>query len=196
MNCQPLDQQRSIDAQDINTVAQPLGPVGQVDKNIVARAQGRRHRISLDADQRELRGRRCGQRLQPAGFEGKVRPSAFLARNGTGSGRSPDRDPCHRHQFAKFGGCIVRQSAEHRFRNLEITRQSPSLALLQLPRRPFAEILLDIGVVAPDQPRQRGEILPPLRAQHLQHLPRVRTHEHSINPRKIPRQVGNALEME
>ena len=50
----------------------------------------------------------------------------------------------------------------------EIARQRPPLGLGQAARRALAEILLDVRIVAPKQPRQPGEAFAPLDAEPLQ----------------------------
>ena len=52
--------------------------------------------------------------------------------------------------------------AQSRLGYTEIAREQRPVALSEQPRRPARDELLEIGGVAPDQPRQRGIALPAL----------------------------------
>ncbi len=61
----------------------------------------------------------------------------------------------------------VRRAAEQRFRNREIARELAPLLLAKPLGHAAADELLDVGRVAPEHPRQAGEILAALGAQAL-----------------------------
>ena len=185
MHRQPLDQQRIIDPQDINPVAQRLLARRPINQDIVAGIERRRHRVALDPDQRQFRRWRGGDCLQPARIEREIGPPALVPGDRAGTGRRAHFAAHHRHQRAERRAIVVGHPAEHRFGHLEIARQRAPLAFLQLARRPLAQILLNIGVVAADQPRQRREIFAPLGAQFLEKVAwRVR-HNESLTVRKF-----------
>ena len=82
-----LDHQGIVDAQHVNAVAQPLAGIAEVDQDVVAGIQGRRHRIAFDANDRQVgRGAR-GQGLEPALVERKIGLAQFLGDDRAGPGR-------------------------------------------------------------------------------------------------------------
>ena len=167
---EPLHHQRAVEPQHIDAVAQPRRAVAAIDQDIVAVAERRRHRIAGDADQRQA---------APAGRAPPAAASRDRRRYGRSAARRRRTRPPrprradragHRNQprppAGSRGGAPSIASSTPKYR--ASSRRSASASRFGLPR---LMILLHVGRVAPDQPRQAGESLAPLLDQRARARP-------------------------
>ena len=143
MDGQALHQQAVLNPQHVDAVPQRFVAARPVEQDVVAVVQRRRHRVALDADDRQGLGARSGQCPQPAIVEGEIgmAPLARAARRGRPTRGPGPASPAP----GRCSAARSRRTAEQGFGNAEIARQLAPFVLLESSWRPPADVLLNVG---------------------------------------------------
>ena len=93
-----------------------------------------------------------GQLAQPSFVEAELRAFAFHFGKRAVTGGGFDVQNRDLHQFDNRCAAM-RRGAQHALIHAEESRENVAIALVQIPRAAFADVLLDVGDIATEEPR-------------------------------------------